>query len=351
MESGIGIGLGIGIDASLGLTFPEQRMLVQEAARAGYRSAWTPSGPPTRDGFQVCAQWAGATASVVHGGLPVGIAVIPVPVWTVPSLAHQAATLSDLTGGRFILGLGTGGIYGADYRRTFGLPEWPVVRMMREYMVVLRDLLAAKTVTFEGQVVRLHGLQLVGRPIDVPLYLAALGPQMLRLAGEVADGVSLNWTAPAFRAWCREQIAAGAVGAGRDPSQVRVTEYIRVCIDDDDEEAARQAFVRAFMGYALARPGASKEHGYRGHFARMGFDAALTRVEQRRDAGAGEAELVDLFPSELLREVGYHGKAAGAPAALRRLSEGLDLAIVRIVGARPGIAAARAVLEACRPVA
>ncbi len=341
---------GIGIDASLGLSFAESRELAGEAARAGYRSAWTPSGPATRDGFQVCAQWSNATSSMVDGGLPVSIAVIPVPVWTVQSLASQAGTLSELTGGQFTLGLGTGGIYGPEYRRMHGVPDWPVVRMMREYITTLRQLLEGKVVTLDGAAVQVDRLQVTGRPLPVPLYLAALGPQMLKLAGEVADGVSLNWTAPAARSWCREQIAAGAARAGRDPSSVKVTEYIRVCIDDD-VEAARRAFVRSFMGYALARPGASKDRGYRGHFARMGFDAALNRIEERREAGATEAELIDLFPDEFLNEMGYFGPAAGAQAALKRLSEGLDLAIVRIVGVRPGMEAAQAVLRACAPEA
>ncbi|MCC6387316.1 MAG: LLM class flavin-dependent oxidoreductase [Dehalococcoidia bacterium] len=332
---------GIGIDASLGLTLAEQRALVGEARDAGYASAWTPSGPATRDGFQVCGQWAAQ-------GLPVGISVIPAPLWTVPSLAQQAGSLHEISDGRFTLGLGTGGIYGAEYRSTYGLPEWPVVTMMREYLGALRGLLAGETVTLEGKVVRLRGLRVTGRPLTVPLYLAALGPQMLRLAGEVADGVCLNWTAPGMRAGVRETIARGADRRGRDPSAIRVTEYIRVCIDED-EAKARRAFVRALMPYALARAGASKDHGYRGHFRRMGFDAALTHIEERRDAGAPAGELLDLFPEELLREVGYYGKTAGAPAALARLSQGLDLAVVRIVGAQPGIDAARAVLRACAP--
>ncbi len=339
---------GLGIDASLGLSLAEQRTLVVEAAGAGYSSLWTPSGPATRDGFQVCGQWSAATAAVADGGLPVGIAVIPVGNWTVPSLASQAGTLSEITGGRFTLGLGTGGIYGAEYRQTFGLDAIPVVRLMREYLTALRGLLNGKTVTMEGSAVRLHNLQITGRPLPVTLSLAALGPQMLRLAGEIADAVSLNWTPPSMRPWVREQVAAGAARANRDPASVRITEYIRVCIDED-EQAARRAFVRALMGYALARPGASKDAAYRGHFARAGYDAALTAIEDRRDAGAPESELIDMFPEDLLREVGYYGPAAGAAAALERLSAGLDLAIVRIVGVRPGIEAARAVLTACRP--
>lgn len=339
---------GIGIDATLGLTFAEQRTLAREAKRAGYTSAWTPSGSITRDGFQVCAQWHGATADDPGGGLVTGIAVIPAPTWTVTALASQAGTLSDLTGGRFILGLGTGGIYGEDYRQRYGMSDRPVVGVMRDYLTVLRRLLAGETVTHEGRAITVHELQMGTRPLQVPLYLAALGPQMSRLAGELSDGVSLNWSTPAQRRWGRERIAEGAAKARRPASSVQLMEYIRVCVDDD-VDAARRAFVRAFMGYALARPGAPKTSGYRGHFTRLGFDDTLTAIEGRRDAGASEDELLDLFPEDVLRQMGYYGRASGAAAALVDLAKELDTAVVRIVGARPGLTAARAVMEACSP--
>lgn len=340
--------IGIGIDSSLGLSFPELRDLAREAAAAGYQSAWTPSGAPNRDGFQVCAQWAGATADGAGGVLPTGIAVMPVPAWTVTALATQAATVSALSGGRFILGIGTGSIYSADYRRSFNLPAYPAVALMRDYLVTLRGLLAGEMVRHEGPAVTLRGVRLLQQPANVPLYLAALGPQMLRLAGRLADGVALNWCTPAQRAWCRTQIAEGARRAGRDPAAVNVMEYIRICVDEDIA-VARRGLARAIFGYALARPGASKEHGYRGHFSRMGFDAPLSALEARRAAGAPDDEIADALPDALLQAVGYYGPAAGAAAAFQRLAAGLDTAIVRIVNARPGIDAARAVLRACAP--
>ena len=121
----------------------------------------------------------------------------------------------------------------------------------------------------------------------VPVLLGALGPQMLRLAGEAADGAALNWCTPEQIAWSRERVAEGAKRAGRDPADIQIVEYIRICVDED-EDTARRAFTRAIMGYALARPGASKEQGYRAHFARMGFDDALTDLEARRDRGRAE---------------------------------------------------------------
>jgi len=104
---------------------------------------------------------------------------------------------------------------------------------------------------------------------------------------------------------------------------------------DDDEDLARRAYTRALMGDALDRPGVSKTLGYRGHFGRMGFDEALTELEERRERGASDDELIDAFPVELARLVGYFGPARGAAAAFRRLAEGLDTALVRVVRARP----------------
>jgi len=127
-----------------------------------------------------------------------------------------------------------------------------------------------------------------------------------------------------------------------------VHEYIRICVDDD-EDTARRGLARAILGYALVRPGASKEAGYRGHFARLGFDAQLTALEEQRERGATDAEIIDAFPRELLQAVGYYGPAAGAGSAFRRIAEGLDIAVVRVVRARPGIESVRAVMGACAP--
>ncbi|MFN8557750.1 MAG: hypothetical protein U0531_10525 [Dehalococcoidia bacterium] len=73
-------------------------------------------------------------------------------------------------------------------------------------------------------------------------------------------------------------------------------EYIRVCVDDDtDARAGQRAGPRHHGVCAGASPGASKEHGYRAHFARLSFDAALNGLEEMRDKGAADAEPVDAF--------------------------------------------------------
>ena len=181
-----------------------------------------------------------------------------------------------------------------------------------------------------------------------PVYLAALGPQMLRLAGETADGALLNWATPEHIAVSRARIDEGAARAGREPGAVPVTMYIRVCVDDD-VAAARQALGMQVLGYALGQPGIPQDAGYRGLFGRMGFDEVLRELEARRDRGATLSQLVDAVPEQMLQAVGYYGPAAAAPAAFARLSAGLDEAIVRVITARPGLEPVIAAMAALTP--
>jgi alkanesulfonate monooxygenase SsuD/methylene tetrahydromethanopterin reductase-like flavin-dependent oxidoreductase (luciferase family) len=340
--------IGVGLDQGLGLSWDEYRELGRHAARLGYRSIWTNAGVG-RDPLHICAQWSVASADVVPGGIGTGISVLPIGHWSVPALAASAATVGEISGGTFVLGVGSGALHTPFYRRTLGLrDDLRPVGTMREWLVTLRALLAGETVEHEGKAVTLHGFGLGSTPVRVPVALGALGPKMLELAGAAADGASFNWCTPGQVAANREIVARGARAAGRDPGEISMIEYIRVCVDDD-VEAARTALVKALMGYALAWPGVNKALGYRGHFGRMGFDEALTELEDRRDRGASQDELIATFPDELATQVGYFGPASGAAAVFRRLAEGLDTAIVRVVAARPGQEAIRAVMEACRP--
>src|SRR5580693_6109914 len=134
-----GMMIGVGLDARLGLPFDELRAAAREAERLGFESLWTPAGG-VPDSFHVCAAWTQDT------GLRTGISVVPaVRMWTPLGLAAQAATLAQLSSGRFVLGLGTGG-YGPDFWASAGLANRPIA-VMREYVVQVRGLLAGEEVT------------------------------------------------------------------------------------------------------------------------------------------------------------------------------------------------------------
>src|SRR5438270_2897931 len=152
--------LGIGIDPRLGLSREQQRELVQEAARLKYDSLWTPAGVTGRSIFQICRDWWEATTSVIAEGLRVGTSVIPFPGWTAPTLAAESASLNEITGGKFNLGIGLGSYPSTGMIEQFGLPDIPPVAYTRDYLRALRGLFAGETLNFDGKGLRLHGVQL-----------------------------------------------------------------------------------------------------------------------------------------------------------------------------------------------
>jgi alkanesulfonate monooxygenase SsuD/methylene tetrahydromethanopterin reductase-like flavin-dependent oxidoreductase (luciferase family) len=338
--------IGVGLDGRLGLEFGELGEMGREAARMGFESVWTPSlGVP--DAFHICGAWAEASREVSGSALRTGISVVPAPrQWHPVSLAIQAATVSVRSEGNFVLGIGTGGA-GPEYFASAGFPNRPLA-VMRDYLTILRGLLAGETVTYEGPALKVAGISIGSGFAPVPVYLAALGPQMLRLAGELADGACLNWASPEQIAWSRDELATGAKAAGRNAEDLLLSMYIRVCVDED-VDAARSAFATQVLGYAMARPGVDRTLSYRGHFGRMGFEDVLLDLEARRDAGAPMAELADATPDEMLRAVGYFGPAKGAASAYAKLAAGLDETIVRIITARPGRDPVIQTMEALTP--
>ena len=274
--------VGLGVDSRLGLSASQLRDLAPEASALGYQSLWT-NANVDYDPIAMCVAWH------ERSGLATGVSVAPIARNPAPVLALAARTAHEITGNTFILGVGSGSV-----------TERPI-GAVRAYVDELRK--TAK---------------------DVPMYIGALGPQMLALAGRHADGAALNWCTPAQVAWSRERVGPRA----------KLIEYIRLCVDDD-VAAARLALAKQILSYALmVRPSGAR--GYRAHFERMGFGHQLDELERKQAAGASEDELARAVPDEILTAIGYAGPASGAAAAFKTLSQGLDVAIVRVLVARQG---------------
>jgi alkanesulfonate monooxygenase SsuD/methylene tetrahydromethanopterin reductase-like flavin-dependent oxidoreductase (luciferase family) len=338
--------IGVGLDQRLGLTIDEYTALSVEALGHGYESIWTHS-MSLPDAFHVCSAWSSCTESISGTPIRTGIAVIPAPKsWKIETLINQAATVSQIAKGNFVLGIGTGGA-GPKHWESAGMPNRPI-GVMRDYVTVLRRIFAGEEITYSGPAIALDHEKLAQSIPGVPVYLAALGPQMLQLGGEVADGVCLNWATADQIAWSDEQIRIGADKANRERNELTMSMYVRVCIDDD-VAAARKAFGVQVLNYGLARPGVDRALSYRGHFGRMGFDDLFLDLEEKRANGTPVVDLVDLVPDEFLNLVGYFGTAAGAPEAFAAIAGGLDEAIVRVITARKGTAPVIEAMDALTP--
>jgi alkanesulfonate monooxygenase SsuD/methylene tetrahydromethanopterin reductase-like flavin-dependent oxidoreductase (luciferase family) len=335
----------VGLDA-VGLTFEAEAEISVDAARLGYGRIWTGS---LGDPFQTCAlRWA-ATRAVVAGGIGTAIGVLPLGMRTPADLALSAAALSQRTDGRFVLGVGAGSTGDPAYRRTWGVDDPSPLSALRAHLTALRSFLAGGPVTARGPNFAYDGARIPVAPTRTPLYVGAAGPEMVRLAGELADGIYLSWCTAEDVAWARERIGEGAGRAGRQPGEVTLAASVRVCVDDEGD-VARRALAEALLPYVIGW-GGSAPSGFRRSFERMGFAADIAALLRMQERGADRQRLVEEFPEHMLGALGYFGPASGAAAALRRQVAEADVAVVRLVPARPDHASTRAILEACQPAA
>jgi len=287
---------------SLPLPLQSARRCVELARRAesewGYPAIWLAetNGP---DSFTLGGAIAAATSRAT-----LGTAIVPTANRTPAVLAMSAATLADLSGGRFVLGLGSSSH--AIIEDWNGLPfELPLTRL-RETVAVVRQALAGEKTRFEGKTLRSRGFRLGNPPQQrVPIYLAALREKMLALAGEIGDGVIVNLFPVSALPQMRAAIAAGAARAGRDASALEVVCRFQVAVTDD-VESARGLLRFAFASY-FAQP------VYNAFLRWCGFEAEAQAVAQafaRGDRAASAAALSDdmldriaiLGPAERCRE-------------------------------------------------
>jgi 5,10-methylenetetrahydromethanopterin reductase len=291
--------------------------LAREGEAGGYGTLFMPE-TGSRDVLVALMGLAGETEA-----LALGSGIVPIPSRAPGLLAAAAATVQERSGGRLLLGLGTG-------------PSSPgALERLRDVAVALRRLLTDGRVRLGDR--DLHLDLVPGRP--PPIWLAALGPKAVRLAGEVADGVLLNWCTPERVRHAREEVAAGAGAAGRDPGEVAIGVYIRACLHPDAMAAI--AAVQEMTGRYASYP------AYGRQFATMGFG---DDAEQAASAfAAGRPQDV---PERLVRAICLVGDAAEARERLAdyRLA-GADLPVVYpiVVPDGPAAASASATLRGLAP--
>jgi len=207
----------------------------QAAERAGFSAVWQAESRLVRDAIVPMAAFGATTERIKLGS---GVASI----WTrnPAVLASTFATLDDLAPGRIICGLGA---WWDPLARKVGISRDRPLTVMREVVQVVRALLADERVTYHGVYVHLDGVELdyvhqERKPKNVPIYIGATGMQMMELAGQIADGVVLNYlVSPTYNIRALEQIDAGAARVGRSVATIDRPQLV-VCSLDEDRRAA-----------------------------------------------------------------------------------------------------------------
>ena len=247
--------------------------LVREAEACGYESFWMPEAWE-RDAFSTLAELAVRTERI---GL--GTAIVNVSSRTPSLIAMSAATIDDISGGRFRLGLGTSGARVIEDFHGVAFTK-PVTRL-RETIEIIRLLLSGEAADYDGECFRLKRFKLGFKPLrpNIPILLAALSPKSLRLAGRLADGwLPVHWPRALLSDGFAE-IKAGAAEVERDIPRFEVAPLINLVISQNGRIPLRAA--RLPLAYYVGGMG---DYYYQS-LVRLGFKVEADLIREKWIAG------------------------------------------------------------------
>src|ERR1043166_5572062 len=235
--------------ARLAVFNPAVRTLDESIARAkaaeglGYESVWATQIPDARDASLVLAAYAANTSRV-----KLGTGVLPIYTRHPTAMVQMAASLDELSNGRFILGIGIS--HKVTVESMWGLRLENPVEAMREYVTIVRDGLTEGRSNFDGRYFSAHSVYTGPRRPEVPLMISALTPRMLDLAGELADGIVLYMCTPAY---VRDQVVpavrAGRERAGKKLDGFEIVAAVPVCLTAN-RAAGQDVFRKTVVRYA-----------------------------------------------------------------------------------------------------
>ena len=299
--------------------------LVQEAERLGYVQAWVAEAYGS-DAVTVLAWLAGQTS-----GIGLGSGVMQIPARTPAMTAMTAATLDTLSEGRFLLGLGVSGPQVSE--GWHGVPFAAPLARTREYVEIVRMALRREKVQYAGRHFTLplpdgpgKALRLTIRPprADLPIYLAAVGPRNLQLAGEVADGWLGIFLSPEHSADQLAAVRAGreAAGAGAPVTPWRASTSWRRCRWWSPTTSRRpRAALADYTALYIGGMGSREQNFYNALARRMGFEEAADTIQDlyldgrpRDAADAVPFELIDATaligpPQRIAERIGRYADA------------------------------------------
>mgnify|MGYP001584312498 CR=1 FL=1 len=218
----------------------------QEAETLGYDGFWV-TEESGKEAFTVLALAAQATRRI-----RLGTGIVSFYSRTPTLLAMAASTIHRLSGGRFALGIGTGGI--GFMERGHGIAIERPLRRARETVEIVRGLLTSRRFSYEGTWFRVRDFHLREGPIDgaLPIYLSALNPRMVGVAAQVADGFIANWPTEEALGEFQSIVKREAVAAGRDPKDVKILTLLMTCPEPRDEGAVNA--MRRGLAFYCASP-------------------------------------------------------------------------------------------------
>lgn len=293
-----------------------------EAERNGYESVWIAEDLGMRDAVVPIA-----SAAVTTSKIKLASGIIPI-YYRPPSLmAMTAATLDELSGGRFVLGLGNGL---RNWVEQQGLEFKKPLAAMKEYVQSVRRILEEQDgVSAKGEVYSFSSVKLHFRKqrTRVPIYIAARGPKMFQLGGEIGDGVlnSEGFRSPEYFKWIRENLKEGAERTGRNALQIDLASYVFVSVSEDYEKA--KDMVKPRVASMLA------EGVLDPHVERMGLSKGEMSAVKKAVASGDSKAVNRAVTDSILDASAIYGTPKDCEKGMKEFRvSGVDLPIVFPVG-------------------
>jgi F420-dependent oxidoreductase-like protein len=305
MRLGLAVGYsGVRVESKLGL--------VQEADRLGYHSVWAAEAYGS-DAVTLLS-WYGASTDQIR----LGAGIMQMPARTPAMTAMTAVTLSELSGGRFSLGLGLSGpqVVEGWHGRPYGKP----LGKTREYLEIVRKIIERKEpLTHDGEHYQLpytgpgatglgRSLRLTIKPThDIPIYLASIGPKNVALTAELADGWLPFWYSPRHAPGVfAPSLESGFARSGEEGKAARFDTAPSVpAVVTDDIEQARWG-VRPALALYVGGMGAKGKNFYFDLACRYGYEEPATKIQDLYLDGK-RAEAMAAIPDEMVDDVALLG--------------------------------------------
>ncbi len=326
---------GVRLENDPNLSPQDYQELSSQAEKNGFEAVWVPEGGG-RDSLTSLA-----TIAMKTDAVKLGTGILPIFARTPTNTAMGAAGMAAVSDGRFLLGLGVGHAPTVESRD--GIPFNQPMTRMRETIQIIKALLSGEEVNFTGKQFKITGASMgAATPkTKVPIYIAALGPQMLEMVGELADGVLMNWTAVDYLGEAIGHIKRGAEKAGRDPNEIDIAGYVRVAVGDNLTES-RVSLRRQVARYA-------SNQFYRNFFSQTGFDKEMSAAAAALADGNLD-KAADSITEEMQDQVAIVGTVEECRAALeKRRAAGLQLPVIAPFAVGDNMASHRHVIEAMAP--
>ena len=316
--------LSIGFNWQGPMDYDDACRRVQLADAVGIDTVWVPEAWG-RDCFTILALFAQATQRI-----KLGTAIVNTYSRTPAALAQHFATLDEVSNGRMIIGLGTSGRRVIEHWH--GVPFQPSLTRLREYVEIIRMIMAGEPLKYSGKVFTLErGFRLRFQPVrpDIPIFIASLTPKSVAQTARIADGwmpvlIPLEKLAAQVVAF-RQQVRA----AGRDPHQVTVRSPGSVTVSDDIDNV-RMAN-KAHVAFYVTNMG----DYYREQLTRLGYADAVQHIRQAW-ADGGRTAGTAAVPDDLVDSLHFVGPVDACIDRLNAQQEaGIDLHAIRVEVSEP----------------